>query len=255
MRGRLLIATASSVVLAAIGAAAVRADSVATNNGATNVTSTTAVLNATVNTSDPDSLWYFQYGTTTSYGSSTQSVMVGAVNKPVSAEITGLSPSKTYYFRLVVEQGINYNPTSSTSDAKSFTTAAGGKPGGGKPGGGKPGGGATKYGKAVLKSHRLKVSSGVVTVQFRCIGGSGAICKGKIKLTARGIVGGRHRTVGCGAGKLRGPVGKLVSVKGKLSAGCKTLLSATTHHKLAAKLRATFTHQKTLKTAVKLVGQ
>lgn len=63
---------AASVALAgapSIGVPIASAD-VATNGGASNITSTSATLNGLVNTTDPKGTgWVFQYGTSPSYGS------------------------------------------------------------------------------------------------------------------------------------------------------------------------------------------
>jgi hypothetical protein len=62
---------------------------------------------------------YFQYGITTSYGSSTAAQSyAGDTYQGVSADISGLSASKTYHFRIVAS---NSGGTKYGSD-KTFTT-------------------------------------------------------------------------------------------------------------------------------------
>lgn len=69
---------------------------------ATEQTSNTATLNGTVSARGSIATCYFQYGTTTNYGSNTVSAMVtNSLAVPVSAAITGLSPAMFYHFRLV----------------------------------------------------------------------------------------------------------------------------------------------------------
>ena len=71
-------------------------------NSATNVTSSSATLNGSV---DPHALAtnvHFQYGTTTSYGSTTPNqTNTGNAYLNVSANISGLSGGTTYHFRVV----------------------------------------------------------------------------------------------------------------------------------------------------------
>ena len=94
------------------------AHSIVTTN-ASNVTSSSAILNGTVNPGGLPTSVHFQYGTTTSYGSNTTTQSYnGSTIQNVTANITGLSPSTVYHFRLV---GTNSHGTSYGSD-KTFTT-------------------------------------------------------------------------------------------------------------------------------------
>jgi len=110
---------------------------------ATNITSSTAELSGTVYPGDAPTTCYFEYGTTSSYGSTipcAQSTGPGAASVAVSADLTGLSPNTTYYFTLVATNpagGMTYTP-----GPASFTTLAtsGGGDGGGAGGGGGGGG-------------------------------------------------------------------------------------------------------------------
>jgi hypothetical protein len=250
MRLRFLIAiTACGTAIAGATAAVVEAASpVAINSGASQIMATTAVLNGSVHTTDPaagDSAWAFEYGTTTAYGHSTKAVLFGpSRNGGVSAEITGLTPGTQYHFELLVAEGVNYSPTFSASSDLTFTTAASTGGGGGK-----------KYGTASLKRHHLTVSHGSVSIPFSCTGVSGATCKGKVAISARGKIGKQMKTVKCGGGKFSATAGTSKVVKGGLSKGCKTLLHSARHNQLGATLRATFsTHQSSLKTPVTLAG-
>jgi hypothetical protein len=94
----------------------------ATTNSATSVSSNSATLNATVNPNGSSTTAYFQYGTTTSYGSSTssQSIGSGTSNTSVTANLSGLSSSSTYHYRIVAA---NSAGTTYGSDI-SFTTTA-----------------------------------------------------------------------------------------------------------------------------------
>jgi hypothetical protein len=101
-----------------------------TTGNATNVEFTDAQANGTVDGLGSQSAAYFQYGTTTSYGSQTAAVGTqgGAVQTvPVSADLSNLTPNTLYHFRLAAT---NSGVTNYGADA-TFTTAAlsGGGPG------------------------------------------------------------------------------------------------------------------------------
>ncbi|MFH1230914.1 MAG: fibronectin type III domain-containing protein [Planctomycetota bacterium] len=74
-----------------------------TTNPATNVTSNSATLNSTVNPNCLATTTYFEWGPTTSYGSSTISQLIGSGTSDVAimADISGLSTSTLYNFRVV----------------------------------------------------------------------------------------------------------------------------------------------------------
>jgi Bacterial TSP3 repeat len=73
-----------------------------TTTQATNLTSTTATLNGSVNALGLDSTFDFQFGTGTDYmfAQSTQSAGSGTAAVPVSVGLVGLSPATTYHYRL-----------------------------------------------------------------------------------------------------------------------------------------------------------
>jgi hypothetical protein len=75
----------------------------ATTDPATFVTSESATLNATVNPRNSATTVYFQYGLTTSYGSTTgtNSIGGGTANVQVSVPITGLVFDTNYHYRVV----------------------------------------------------------------------------------------------------------------------------------------------------------
>jgi hypothetical protein len=75
---------------------------VVTTNNATNVASFAATLNGSVNPRESTTTVYFQYGLTTSYGSNTaMQTRTGNTVQAISANISGLSASTTYHFRIV----------------------------------------------------------------------------------------------------------------------------------------------------------
>jgi hypothetical protein len=75
----------------------------AVTSSASNVTPTSASLNGTVDPSGRPTTWYFDYGTSTSYGKKTpvKDAGSGTGATAVSAAVTGLTTGRTYHFRLV----------------------------------------------------------------------------------------------------------------------------------------------------------
>lgn len=100
--GALLLAGAA-LALPAHAAAATTTGPVVTTGPAKNVTYSGATLTGTVNPNGHETDYYFQYGTTRSYGSRTQLTPAGNGSKNVaaSASISGLTPNTAYHYRLV----------------------------------------------------------------------------------------------------------------------------------------------------------
>jgi hypothetical protein len=71
------------------------------------IKTTGAMLNGTLNPNSLPTSYHFEYGTTTSYGASTQATDAGAGNsdQPVTANLTALTAGTTYHFRLVADNG------------------------------------------------------------------------------------------------------------------------------------------------------
>jgi YHS domain-containing protein len=87
----------------------------------TNITATGATLNGTVNPNDLSTTVTFEYGTTTSYGSTataSQSPVTGNTIKNVSADISGLLSGTTYHFRVKTVNSIG----TTYGDDKTFIT-------------------------------------------------------------------------------------------------------------------------------------
>ncbi|MCX6302625.1 MAG: hypothetical protein NTW82_10620 [Bacteroidia bacterium] len=81
----------------------------ASSQAATNITKTTATLYGTVNPNWLSTTVTFEYGTTTSYGSSitvVQSPISGDTTMVVSANISGLTTGETYHFRVVATNSL-----------------------------------------------------------------------------------------------------------------------------------------------------
>jgi len=88
--------------------------------GASNITTTTAQVNGTVNGNGMPSTYYFEYGTTTSYGTKTpvQKLLTSTTPQTVNAAITGLTAGTLYHFRL------NATNTSGTVNGADLTFTA-----------------------------------------------------------------------------------------------------------------------------------
>jgi hypothetical protein len=94
----------------------------ALTGSASSITSSTATVSGTVNPNGLSTTYYFQYWTTTPYGTSTASQGAGSgrgtVN--VSANLSGLSASTTYNYRLVATNSAG----TSYGGSQTFTTGA-----------------------------------------------------------------------------------------------------------------------------------
>jgi hypothetical protein len=93
---------------------------------ATAITPTSATLNGTVNPNGRATTWYFEYGTSTAYGSKTPSKSAGSgtTDRTVTATISNLSPSTTYHFRLVATNDAGTSRGADASFATSGVTIA-----------------------------------------------------------------------------------------------------------------------------------
>ena len=88
---------------------------------ASNIAETAATLNATVTANGVATAVSFEYGTTSSLGSTTSSQSIGGGSSPVSvsANLTGLLANTTYYYRAVATN----TQGTTTGNTLSFTTA------------------------------------------------------------------------------------------------------------------------------------
>jgi len=100
------------VVLLALVAATVSGCSFVSPDPTTEITDVAATLNATAVTNEGgDLVYWFEYGTTTDYGSTTPDRHItfpesdDVQTRPVSEFITGLEPETTYHYRACSETG------------------------------------------------------------------------------------------------------------------------------------------------------
>lgn len=94
----------------------------ATTAAATEVTQTTATLNASINPNGRAVTYFFDFGTTASYGTTTTLGSISGFTTPQagSATLTGLSPGTTYHFRVTATR----SPDSVQGADLTFTTAS-----------------------------------------------------------------------------------------------------------------------------------
>jgi hypothetical protein len=94
-----------------------------TTGSASSVTASSAKLTGSIVPNGQATTWYFEYGTSTSYGSKTSVGNAGSGSKTtnVSSSISGLSGGTTYHFRLDATNGSGQTFGSD----QSFTTVAG----------------------------------------------------------------------------------------------------------------------------------
>jgi sugar lactone lactonase YvrE len=100
-----------------------------TTEPATGIGTEAATLNGAVNPQGISTTYHFDYGTTSSYGSSTPengSIGNGTSSVPVGRAIGGLSPGTTYHFRVVATnlEGASYGQDRTFTTASSGTAAA-----------------------------------------------------------------------------------------------------------------------------------
>jgi hypothetical protein len=101
--GSLMAAAIMIGLLVPAGAAAAPARPDVTTGPAANVGQSTATLTGKVNPNEVDTTYFFEYGTTRVYGTSTPVTPAGKgnANVNVAADIGGLAPATTYHFHIV----------------------------------------------------------------------------------------------------------------------------------------------------------
>jgi hypothetical protein len=97
----------------------------ATTGPAVNIEENTANLEGSVNPNGPDTHYYFEYGTTTSYGSNSpappgNNAGFGESTVPASTVLSGLTPNKLYHYRLVAHSWVG----TTKGEDKTFRTRA-----------------------------------------------------------------------------------------------------------------------------------
>jgi hypothetical protein len=218
--GRLGLGIFTGLALFVFSAAPALATTV-TTQPASNVTTTTAVVNGLVDTGGVATAWQFQWGATAKYGRATplQQIPAGNGMVPVSWSLTDLSPNTTYHFRLVATTGTGtgYYPLSPFfGQDVSFTT---------RP-----------SGTLVLLRHRLTVDNGFVTVPLLCK--SGLTCHGRFTMSTLGRIQGTNTfaNVLCATTFFTIKPHQVGNVRVRVRHGCLALLNSSRTHSVIAKL-------------------
>ena len=120
MIGRILVAGATAALAMAVPATAAVTKPSASTGGASQITQTSATLTGKVNPNGAQTTYFFQYGTSNLYGSTTGPTDAGSGTnaKAATAQLTGLAAFTKYHYRLVAQ---NAKGTTFGSD-RAFTT-------------------------------------------------------------------------------------------------------------------------------------
>jgi hypothetical protein len=99
----MLMAVALALLAPAAASAASKPE--VRTGAAASITPTTATLNGRVDPTNAETTYFFQYGTTSLYGSNTAPISAGSGANPVavSVPISGLAPATTYHYRIVAQ--------------------------------------------------------------------------------------------------------------------------------------------------------
>ncbi len=97
----------------------------ANTDSAINVSDNSATLNGSVNPNGASTNYYFEYGTSNSFGNTTSSNSAGSANasQNVSQVLSGLNSNSTYYYRVVAQNqfGISRGTTMSFTTSNNFS--------------------------------------------------------------------------------------------------------------------------------------
>jgi hypothetical protein len=123
---RIVFLICMAIGVLAAPATAVAGPPTATTGTATAVAGTTATISGTVFPNRESTSYYFEWGTTTAYGTKTPTGTAnGNSDKTVAADLSGLTINTTYHFRLVAT---NASGTATGADATFKTTSGGPAP-------------------------------------------------------------------------------------------------------------------------------
>jgi hypothetical protein len=138
-----------------------------TTSSTSDVGKSSATLSGTVNPNGQSTTYYFQYGTTTAYGTQTSPANVGSGTTPVGVHqaIFGLTPNTTYHYRLVATSSAG---TTNGAD-QTFTTPT------------------TTPSQTVVLGHEGFVSPGwIVGAEVGCFHGT-TTCSGHLTMSHDGV--------------------------------------------------------------------
>ncbi|MEA2167665.1 MAG: hypothetical protein QOF76_965 [Solirubrobacteraceae bacterium] len=175
-----------------------------------------ALVSGIVNPNGQATVYFFQYGTTTDYGSvtPTTSASNGKADVNVDISLDDLAPSTLYHYRLVAQPdpalGPYYGIAQTTGADETFTTTAA---------------------PAVSFKKKAKVKGGKAQVKVTATGADGEKLAGRIVITAK--LHKKLKTIGAITYKV--PAGSTKTVKVPLSPGALKALKK--HGKLKAKAK------------------
>lgn len=138
-----------------------------TSGSASDLGQSNATLSGTVNPNGQSTSYYFQYGTSTTYGTQTSPSSVGSGSTPVGVHQTiyGLTPHTTYHYRLVATSSAG---TTNGTD-QTFTTPT------------------TTPSQTVVLGHEGFVSPGwIVGAEVGCFHGT-TTCNGHLTMSHAGV--------------------------------------------------------------------
>jgi hypothetical protein len=234
MMPRLALVASCAVGLAGFVAAPAQAATTITVNKTTQITTTSALVSATINTGGLPATYTFEFGTTTQYldgASPIAFIPKGAGATTVTAVLDGLTPGTKYHFDVAVANnsgGAYYTVSPSFSKDNTFKTK--------------------KVGSLALTAKDIKVKGRKASVTLKCTG-DGAVeddtgnltttktCDGKLGITLHH----KGTLVTCTTGKFSIRAGHRSTLKLRMSRGCLTLLAAQKSLNLGALASATLT--------------
>jgi hypothetical protein len=218
------IALAACVLATFVAAtpAVAQVEPIATTGNPGTVTATTAQLNGVVRPLAAGSSWLFQVSLNPGFNWDTQSTPALAVPRDalevVERMVTGLTPSSTYFYRVVVESTHKGHTVTTLGGTETLSTAAT----------------LSAYWSAADVSTVLAVKHDATTLPLSCQGDRGAGCKGKLTVKAAG------RKAVCSSVPFSAfAQRKQHALKLRLSRGCLKLLSHS--GRLKVHLSAVFT--------------
>jgi hypothetical protein len=213
----------------------------ATTGPASAVTEQSATLSGSANPNGVPTAYWFEYGPTTAYGSTTSSMDAGSGTGGVAATATlgGLSPATTYHYRLVaansavVKHGADQGfttasppppaptppPPTQTSPAPASSSTSQTSTSPTTPA-------TPAFAGVRLVSTRPPFGGGFITLRLSCPAGTVGRCSGRSKLTARRRgSSGAVRSVTLGRASFSIAPGKQGKVRVRVSRGGRRLLS------------------------------
>jgi hypothetical protein len=204
----------------------------ATTGPAGVVTEQSATLTGSVNANGVPTIYWFEYGPTTAYGSATPATDAGSGGAvAATATVGGLTPATTYHYRLVAT---NSGVTTKGAD-RTFSTASPPSPTPSSP----PSSPASTtqaradtstFAGVKLVSTRLSFGGRFVTLRLSCPPGTVGRCLGGTKLTVKRRAGSRAaRSVTLGRAPFSMAAGRQAKVRVRVSGAGRRLLGRARH--------------------------